>query len=97
MLQTKVLNIMSLCNSGCPSNVLAGAILLNVLYDATIGLLTCTMTTVYRRLDSLQIPQSDLKEIGNVYQGLKTLYQTYLSKVDPALTHDLLMCEEEKI
>jgi hypothetical protein len=37
-----------------------------------------------------------LKEIGNVYQGLKTLYQTYLSKVDPALTHDLLICEEEK-
>jgi len=45
MLQTKVLNTMSLCNSGYPSNVLAGAILLNVLYDATIGLLTWKTTS----------------------------------------------------
>jgi hypothetical protein len=32
-----------------------------------------------------------LEEIRNVFQGLDTLYQTYLPKVDPALLHDLLI------
>ena len=54
MLQTKVLNIMSICNYGCPSNVLAGAILLHAAYGAMIGLVTCTMTKACRRLESLQ-------------------------------------------
>lgn len=54
MLQTKVLNIMSICNYGCPSNVFAGAILLHAVYGAMIGLVTCTMTNAYRRLGSLQ-------------------------------------------
>jgi hypothetical protein len=39
---------------------------------------------------------SELQEIMNVFQGLDTLYQTYLPKVDPALLHDLLMREQEK-
>ena len=34
---------------------------------------------------------SELQEIRNVYQGLETLYQTYLPKVDPELLHDLLI------
>ena len=39
---------------------------------------------------------SELQEIRNVFQGLETLYQTYLPKVDPTLVHDLLIREEEK-
>jgi len=37
-----------------------------------------------------------LREIKTVFQGLQTLYQTYLSKADPALIHDLLVREKEK-
>ena len=33
---------------------------------------------------------SALNEIRKFYQGLQTLYQTYLPKVDPNLVHDLL-------
>jgi hypothetical protein len=33
----------------------------------------------------------ELKEIRMVFQGLQTLYQTHLPKVDPALIHDLLI------
>jgi hypothetical protein len=33
---------------------------------------------------------SALNEIRTFYQGLQTLYQTYLPKVDPNLVHDLL-------
>jgi len=37
-----------------------------------------------------------LREIKIVYQGLQTLYQTYLPKVDSTLIHDLLVREEER-
>jgi hypothetical protein len=37
-----------------------------------------------------------LQEIRTVYNGLETLYQTYLPKVDPILVHDLLVRELEK-
>jgi hypothetical protein len=36
---------------------------------------------------------SELQQIRMVFQGLQTLYQTYLPKVDPALIHDLLVRE----
>ena len=39
---------------------------------------------------------SELREIRSVFQGLETLYQTYLPKVDPTLIHDLLIREHEK-
>ena len=42
------------------------------------------------------IMMSELQEMRNVFQGLETLYQTYLPKVDPALLHDLLIREQEK-
>lgn len=54
MLQSKVLNIMSICNYGCPSNVLVGTILLHTVYGAIIGLVTCIMSKAYRRSESLQ-------------------------------------------
>jgi hypothetical protein len=38
----------------------------------------------------------ELQEIRIVFQGLKTLYQTYLPKVDPVLINDLLVREQEK-
>jgi hypothetical protein len=37
-----------------------------------------------------------LHEIRSVFQGLRTLYETYLPKVDPILSHDLLVREKEK-
>jgi hypothetical protein len=37
-----------------------------------------------------------LQDIRNVFQGLQTLYETYLPKVDPVLIHDLLVREKEK-
>jgi hypothetical protein len=37
-----------------------------------------------------------LREIKTVFQGLQTLYQTYLPKADPTLIHDLLVREKEK-
>jgi hypothetical protein len=39
---------------------------------------------------------SELHEIRTVFQGLETLYQTHLPKVDPALIHDLLIQEQQK-
>jgi hypothetical protein len=36
---------------------------------------------------------SELQQIRMVFQGLQTLYQTHLPKVDPALIHDLLVRE----
>ncbi|MGH9925797.1 MAG: hypothetical protein ACRD4J_01530 [Nitrososphaeraceae archaeon] len=36
---------------------------------------------------------SELQQIRMVFQGLQTLYQTHLPKVDPALIHDLLIRE----
>jgi hypothetical protein len=39
---------------------------------------------------------SELQEIRRVFQGLQSLYQTHLPKVDPALIHDLLVREEYK-
>lgn len=39
---------------------------------------------------------NEMHEIRMAYQGLETLYQTYLSKVDPVLIHDLLVRENEK-
>src|SRR6187200_670900 len=38
----------------------------------------------------------ELKEIRNVFQGLQTLYETHLPKVDSTLIHDLLIREKEK-
>ena len=38
----------------------------------------------------------ELKEIRNVFQGLQTLYDTYLRKVDSSLIHDLLIREKVK-
>ncbi len=39
---------------------------------------------------------SELQEIRRVHRGLETLYQTYLSKIDPVLINDLLIREQEK-
>ena len=39
---------------------------------------------------------SELQQIRRVFQGLHTLSETYLSKVDFTLVHDLLVCEQEK-
>jgi hypothetical protein len=39
---------------------------------------------------------NELEQIRMVFQGLQTLYQTYLPKVDPALIHDLLIRELNK-
>jgi hypothetical protein len=39
---------------------------------------------------------SEVQEIRSVFQGLQTLYQIYLPKVDPILIHDLLIREKEK-
>jgi hypothetical protein len=36
---------------------------------------------------------SELQQIRMVFQGLQTLYQTHLPKVDPPLIHDLLVRE----
>jgi hypothetical protein len=35
----------------------------------------------------------ELTEIRMVFQGLQTLYQIHLPKIDPALIHDLLIHE----
>lgn len=37
----------------------------------------------------------ELQEIRIVFQGLKTLYQTYLPKADPLLINDLLVREQK--
>ncbi|MGB7636992.1 MAG: hypothetical protein WBL88_05415, partial [Nitrososphaeraceae archaeon] len=39
---------------------------------------------------------SKIKEIKAVYEGLQTLYKTYLPKVDPALIDDLLMRQQQQ-
>ncbi|CAN5155399.1 hypothetical protein BH18THE2_BH18THE2_18760 [soil metagenome] len=36
-----------------------------------------------------------LHELKTAFQGLQTLYQTYLPKVDPLLIHDLLVRQQE--
>ena len=54
ILQNKVLHVMSICNYGCPPNVLAGAILLHAVYGAVVGLVTCIISKAYSRLESLQ-------------------------------------------
>jgi len=38
---------------------------------------------------------SKISEIKMVFNGLQTLYETYLSKADPTLVHDLLLREQE--
>jgi hypothetical protein len=38
---------------------------------------------------------SNIKEIKTVFNGLQTLYETYLQKVDPTLVHDLLLREQQ--
>ncbi|HEY6883470.1 MAG TPA: hypothetical protein VI278_05480 [Nitrososphaeraceae archaeon] len=38
----------------------------------------------------------ELKEIRNVFQGLQTLFDTHLRKVDSSLIHDLLIREKQK-
>jgi hypothetical protein len=40
---------------------------------------------------------SEVQEIRTVFQGLQTLYETYLPKVDPILIHDLLVREKNPI
>ena len=44
----------------------------------------------------IQIMSAGLQELKTVFQGLQTLYQTYLEKADPILIHDLLIRENEK-
>jgi hypothetical protein len=44
----------------------------------------------------IQIMSAGLQELKSVFQGLQTMYQTYLPKVDPVLIHDLLIRENEK-
>jgi hypothetical protein len=44
----------------------------------------------------IQIMSAGLQELKTVFQGLQTLYQTYLPKADPVLIHDLLIREIEK-
>src|ERR671937_2251073 len=39
---------------------------------------------------------SELEDIRRMFRGLKTLYQTYLPRVDSALLDDLLRREHEK-
>jgi hypothetical protein len=39
---------------------------------------------------------TELREIRNAFQGLQTLYHTYLPKADPVLLHDILTREQEK-
>jgi hypothetical protein len=39
---------------------------------------------------------TELREIRNAFQGLETLYHTYLPKADPVLLHDILTREQEK-
>jgi len=38
---------------------------------------------------------SEIKEIKKVYEGLQTLYHTYLPKVDPTLIDDMLMRQQK--
>jgi hypothetical protein len=38
---------------------------------------------------------SNIREIKVVFNGLQTLYETYLPKADPILVHDLLLREQE--
>jgi hypothetical protein len=45
----------------------------------------------------MMMSTNDLEQIRIVFKGLQTLYQTYLPKVDPALIHDLLIRELNKI
>ena len=42
------------------------------------------------------ISMSALTEIKRFYQGLQTLYQTYLPKVDPILVNDLLSRQQQQ-
>ena len=44
----------------------------------------------------IQVMSAGLQELKTVFQGLQTLYQTYLQKADPILIHDLLIRENEK-
>lgn len=41
------------------------------------------------------MPSDELQQIRRVFQGLQTLYQLHLPKINPALIHDLLIREEE--
>ena len=38
----------------------------------------------------------ELQEMRIAFQGLQTLYQTYLPKADPILVNDLLVHEQKK-
>ena len=38
---------------------------------------------------------AELQEIRSVFQGLESLYSTYLPKADPILIHDLLVREKK--
>jgi hypothetical protein len=44
----------------------------------------------------MNISMSALNEIRKFYQGLQTLYQTYLPKVDPILVNDLLSRQQQE-
>lgn len=41
------------------------------------------------------MPMTGIREIRRAFQGLQTLYETYLPKVDPKLINDLLSREKE--
>ena len=51
-----------------------------------------TISIIY----NIRLMSAELYELKTVFQGLQTLYQTYLPKVDPVLIHDLLVREKEK-
>jgi hypothetical protein len=59
-----------------------------------------SLTSSQQHIQKQQTPYDKsidtLREIKTVFQGLQTLYQTYLSKADPTLIHDLLVREKEK-
>ena len=56
--------------------------------------LTCTIPkSVYVLYNGNNM--SKISEVKMVFNGLQTLYETYLPKADPSLVHDLLLREQE--
>jgi hypothetical protein len=58
--------------------------------------LTSSQQHIQKQQTSYDKSIDTLREIKTVFQGLQTLYQTYLPKADPTLIHDLLVREKEK-
>ena len=50
----------------------------------------------YHNTISMNLSMSAFNEIRKFYQGLQTLYQTYLPKVDPNLVNDLLSRQQQQ-